>query len=133
MFNIIKTQLDYCNTPVTEMLQKLKSTKGLDRLGFIYDCNEMCECGKEFPKAWSDSIKNSIELNSLQRGDKELLFEFGSVFGTTDLNGQLNLCSFYINQISEKQNDARERYKAYGKIYSAMGFLSGTALAIILF
>ncbi len=133
MLNIIKTQLEYCNTSVVDMLYKLKDTKGLKSFTFIDDCIKKCEEETEFPVAWSESIKNCAQLNSLKKEDKDIFYEFGSVFGTTDLNGQLNLCSYYINIASERQNDAKEKFKTYGKVYSAMGFLSGTALAIILF
>ncbi|MEG1436053.1 MAG: stage III sporulation protein AB [Oscillospiraceae bacterium] len=133
MIYTIKTNMEYCNTPVAEMLEKLSSTNGVEKLGFIKNCRERCKEGVEFPVAWDKSIKNSTYINSLQKGDIELLLEFGKSLGTTDLNGQLNICNFYTNQLSQKQNEARERFKSYGKVYSSMGLLLGTAIAIILF
>lgn len=133
MIYTIKTQIEYCNTPVDEMLKKLCETSGLEKLGFISYCKESCDNGVEFPVAWTDSIKNCMQINAMQNGDKELLVGFGKSFGTTDLNGQINICNYYINQLTLKQNEAKERLKAYGKVYSAMGLLSGAAVAIILF
>jgi len=130
MINTIKTQFEYCNTPIGEMLEKLKRNK---ELNFIDECIKRYEDGEQFSQAWSDSVHKSPSLNALQKGDKEILKAFGNVLGTTDLNGQLNICSFYISQIKEKQNDAKERFKTYGRLYSAMGILSGAAVAIILF
>ncbi|MGB4023833.1 MAG: stage III sporulation protein AB [Acutalibacteraceae bacterium] len=126
MLNTIKTQIEYCNTPVREALERFKNLEFVDR------CINEWEKGKQFPQAWSDSVDQSVNLNALKKADKEILKAFGNAFGTTDLNGQLNICSFYINQVGENLNDAKEQYKMYGRLYCAMGILSGTAIAIIL-
>lgn len=130
MINTIKTQLEYCNTPLGELLVKLNHNK---ELNFIDECIKQYEEGTQFSLAWSNSLYNNPSLYFLPKGDKEVLQAFGNVLGTTDLNGQLNICSFYISQIKEKQKDAKERFKTYGRLYSAMGILSGATIAIILF
>lgn len=126
MINTIKTQIEYCNTPVREVLERFKN------LEFISNCIKAWEQGQQFPQAWSDSVYESNNLNALKKIDKEILNAFGNAFGTTDLNGQLSICSFYISQVEENLNDAKEQYKMYGRLYCAMGILSGAAIAIIL-
>ncbi len=64
MINTIKTQIEYCNTPVRESLEKFRNEKNLI---FIDSCIKQWEDGKQFPKAWSDSINESPALNVLKK------------------------------------------------------------------
>lgn len=133
MINSIRTQLEYSNIPLNEMLNKLSANEGIKKLKFIDDCLYKVKQGIAFPKAWKLSIENNYGLSPLNNQDKDILLSLGNVLGTTDLNGQLNICNYYICQINDRQIDARQKYQSYSKLFSAMGILSGATISIIIF
>jgi stage III sporulation protein AB len=132
MLNLIKTQLEFCNAPIDDMLSYLKEKRELSYLSFIERCGELCCMGEQFPIAWKTSIDESKQLSALKKEDADILYSLGNALGTTDLNGQLSICDFHINAVKDKMVHARENFKTYAKVYSTMGVLIGAALGVIL-
>lgn len=132
MLNAMKTQLEYTNVPLKILLNNLIKCEDFKRLNFLDTCLEKCNNGVEFPISWKESIDDNLSLKPLNSQDLDILYNLGNVLGTTDLNGQINICNFHITQFNDRCLDAKEKYQSYGKLCSALGVLSGATIAIIL-
>lgn len=132
MLNGISTELKYCLTPINDIMIRLSGREELKNLSFIKVCAQKCSEGELFPVAWNDGLDSIKKSDALLKSDIELLRSFGEVVGTTDLDGQMKICDLYSDMINEKLNNAREKFKNSGKLYSNMGFLIGAAFVIIL-
>ena len=69
---------------------------------------------------------------ALKKSDTDLLLEFGSHLGKTDVEGQLKHIELY-RQLFEKQLEAAEDAIAKkSKLYKTMGLFVGTAAALMM-
>lgn len=82
--------------------------------------------------AWELSVKNDKSVFLLSPQDVQLLLSFGSQLGTTDVNGQINLCVLYQKLFEEKLKTAQNYEEHYGKIYRQSGIFIGAAIIILI-
>lgn len=82
--------------------------------------------------AWESSIKNSKSVSLLSPQDVQLLLSYGSQLGTTDVNGQINLCILYEKLFEDKLKSAQAYEEHYGKIYRQSGIFIGAAIIILI-
>lgn len=132
LLNAIENELEFCRTPVRELLHRLALRSEFTELPFLRICSRMCEQGDPFPQAWSASLKKRAVSVTLRKDDIGLLLAFGSQLGTTDLNGQVSICRLYVRLFEERLAQAREWKSKYAKLYMSLGVLGGL-LSWILF
>lgn len=132
MLSYTKTQLEYLLLPIQDLLKNLASKKELNKLKFIYNTEQYLNLGLSFYSAWEKAITEHSKLSDLKTEDINLLVAFGKEFGTTDLKGQLKLCSLYEKLIEEELERAKSFKEKYNELYSALGILGGIAAAILL-
>lgn len=81
---------------------------------------------------WEERIKSISKVYSLTKEDKELLIEFGSQLGKTDIDGQLKHIELYKAVFKKQLANSEEAIIKKSKLYKTMGFFVGTAAALMM-
>ena len=92
---------------------------------------ESLEQGKSFSEAWNDGVRNSGKMGLTGR-DRELLENFGSGLGVTDIEGQLAHCGLYEELTKKGLEEAKEEKGKKARLYQMLGFSAGLAAALLL-
>lgn len=125
----VKIQLNYCSLSTKEILQEVSKLAEIESLDFVKGCAENYDI-KPFDTLWSEQVKSSKLC--IPKSDEELVLSFGCGLGTTDLDGQLELCAIYEKRFMDRLEEYSEDYRKHSKLYSSMGFFVGLAIAMIL-
>lgn len=105
-----------------------------------------CLCSEDFPlidtkdlstdiafdKAFEESVSKISNAYSLTKSDKELLAQFGSQLGTTDITGQIAHTELYSELFTERLNFVKEQESAKSKLYRVLGFSLGCAISLLI-
>lgn len=112
----------------------------------IHRVIEECFCTPEFPlmeaevfydncdfdKAFNESVSKISRNYSLTKADKELLCQFGSELGTTDITGQIAHTELYSQLFSERLDNVKAEENAKSKLYRVLGFSLGCAISLLI-
>lgn len=127
MIENIEILLSYNNLSVNEIFRILSNNKTYYLLTFINKINEnllINENNYILNKCNMTSIRDNCYLNN---EDKEIIINFLSMFGQSDLNGQLINCKTYkdIFKMRLKDNEIKELKdcKSSGMLILGIGFL----------
>lgn len=107
---------------------------------------EECLCTEDFPliscenlstnsafdKAFEESVCKISSSFSLTKLDKELLTQFGSQLGSTDVTGQIAHTELYTELFMERLNFVKEQENAKSKLYRVLGFSLGCAISLLI-
>lgn len=85
-----------------------------------------------FDKLWSKSVLTIPRAYSLTKSDADLLLQFGSQLGKTDIDGQLKHIMLYKDFFKKQLDDAEEAIIKKSKLYKTMGLFAGTAAALMM-
>lgn len=107
---------------------------------------EECFCTEAFPlinsedfddaspydEAFEKSVGKIGNSFSLTKSDKELLKQFGSQLGSTDVTGQIAHIELYAELFTERLNAVKEQETAKSKLYRVLGFSLGCAMTLLI-
>lgn len=127
----VKSEIEFNRKPVTEILKEAEQKEFLKRLPFVSLCITFLDKGEDFKTAWKKALLEKGGASALAKEDIDLVSSFGLQLGTTDVNGQVNLCNLYLNLFGEKLKEAAEYEKKYGKLYTQAGAFIGAAAGIL--
>lgn len=85
-----------------------------------------------FDKLWSKSVLTIPRAYALTKSDVELLLQFGSQLGKTDIDGQLKHIKLYKDFFKKQLYDAEDAIVKKSKLYKTMGLFVGTAAALMM-
>lgn len=88
-------------------------------------------CGIGANKAWTKSVEDNVKNTSLNKEDKEILLQFGSILGSTDKDGQINNIRHLIGQLKIQEQKSEEMRKKNETMYRKLGLLGGIAIVIV--
>lgn len=88
--------------------------------------------GQTFTQIWERCVLQELKESTLKREDKEKLIAFGGQLGYLDLEMQLGTIELYLEQTQEEIKNARESQKRNGRLYQAMGVMTGIFLVILM-
>ena len=121
-----RTEIRYTALPVEELIRRHGG-----ELALWKPCMESLEQGKSFSEAWNDGVRNSGKMGLTGR-DRELLENFGSGLGVTDIEGQLAHCGLYEELTKKGLEEAKEEKGKKARLYQMLGFSAGLAAALLL-
>ncbi len=112
----------------------------------IFRIVEECFCTSDFPlmerdlfcnnsdynKAFDESVSKISRNFSLAKSDKELLSQFGSNLGSTDVTGQVAHTELYAQLFAERLSLVKEQEDAKSKLYRVLGFSLGCAISLLI-
>lgn len=131
LVSAVKSEIEFNRKPVIKILKEAEHKKFLKRLSFVSQCVSLLEEGEDFKSAWEKALLEKSEASALTKEDIYLVSSFGLQLGTTDVNGQVNLCNLYLSLLGEKLREAEEYEKKYGKLYTQAGLFLGAAAGIL--
>lgn len=85
-----------------------------------------------FESVWNKCISEIPKSYSLCKTDVDLLCEFGSQLGKTDIEGQLKHIELYKELFEKQLYNAEDDIIKKSKLYKTMGFFVGTAAALMM-
>lgn len=83
-------------------------------------------------QAWEMAISGNIYKTALNKEDMEILINFGSMLGNSDLEGQIKNIRFVLNQLNMQEKKAEENKRKNETLYKTLGFLGGLAVVLVL-
>lgn len=126
MLRLISSEIGYFQSPINVIIDKLCENEELKILNFLKICKvNLSEL--DFPEAW----KISIEQSELERQDKELLLSFGFNMGTSDIAGQQSNCEMHRELFENKLKLVRDKNRKNGKLYTALGLMTGCLIFVV--
>lgn len=87
---------------------------------------------KPFVSVWNKIVSSLPSCLSLKNSDIELLLEFGSHLGKSDLDGQLKHVELYKEIFSNQLSLADEDINKKSKLYKTMGLFVGISTALLI-
>lgn len=129
--SMISDEIRFFATPTNEIISKLDNAEGYKQLRIFAFCRENLKHTRDFSKAWGDALASAKPFLSLDDGDIEALSWFGSVFGTTDAQGQTANCERYYNLLQQRLECARDDKEKRGKMFTSLGVLAGAFFAVM--
>lgn len=88
--------------------------------------------GLSFSKSWDNSVDSLPYYYGLSKDDKNIIKQFGSKLGTTDVEGQTGHCEYFKNIFLARAEELHNEYLNKSKMYCSLGFFCGLALIIVL-
>ncbi len=124
--SVLKTQIRYSGDDIFKLVSR--SAKGAD---LEYLCGE-ADYSIPFSVFWEKQINNIPKSSGLNNSDKELLIEFGSALGSTDIEGQLKHIELYQKMFAAKLDESKTELQKKSAVYKALGLFGGISVAIII-
>ncbi|MCI7768263.1 MAG: stage III sporulation protein AB [Oscillospiraceae bacterium] len=130
----LRLMIRYEALEVTEIVRRLSEDSTFSGLAFIAPLkkytDEACESGKmTFGEAWDKAL--SENRGSLSEEDIALASRAGKILGSCDCDGQLSALTLLCEEADRLIMDAKEQYMAKGKLYRALGAITGAVIAVI--
>lgn len=128
----VKNEIEFNRKPIISIFHERDRGGSFKPLSFISRCVGLTAEGEDLPAAWEKAIRSDKAAALLPPRDIQLLLSFGSQLGTTDVNGQINLCVLYEKLFEEELKKAQDHEEHYGKIYRQSGIFIGAAIIILI-
>ena len=124
--NAAQTEIRYSSIPVDQIIRKHG-----DRLKFLAGFFPL-SAQESFEAQWRGCVGEHGKASGLNAKDIELIQDFGSGFGASDLEGQLSHCTLYFDLLHVRLGDAKEEKEKKSKLYLMLGVFAGAAAALLL-
>lgn len=114
---------------------------GMDTYRVVEECfctpdfplmeNDLFRGNCDYDKAFEESVSKINRSFSLTKADKELLCQFGSNLGATDVTGQIAHTELYAQLFSERLDYVKAEESSKSKLYRVLGFSLGCAVSLL--
>lgn len=85
-----------------------------------------------FEKLWNKSVLTIPRAYALTKSDIDMILQFGSQLGKTDIDGQLKHITLYKEFFKKQLDEAEDAIIKKSKLYKTMGLFVGTAVALMM-
>lgn len=126
--NTLKTYIRFNSGEIRELVISCADSKPLEPIRATVENTP----DKQFSQVWQQAVAAIPTSTGLSKEDKQLLLEFGSALGTTDVEGQINHIDLYSTLFQTALDDAIDNYVKKSKLYKMLGLFSGTATALMI-
>ena len=123
--SLLQTQIRYNSADIFSLVISSAKGSGLE----IFDTPKT---DVPFTAFWDNSLSALPKKYGLNNSDKELLSEFGSLLGTTDVEGQLKHLELYGSIFQKRLKDSQAEFRDKSRIYRALGLFGGISAALII-
>lgn len=125
----ISSAIRYCGADIYNVLEQENSNIKIE---FINDVLDYIRNGLSVEESWKSAVKLIPVNYGLLKDDRNIINQFGSKLGATDVDGQMKYCEYFKNVFSEKAEQLKNDYISKSKIYRSLGFFGGLAMSIIM-
>ena len=123
--SLLQTQIRYNSADIFTLVISSAKGSGLEII-------EKPESSVSFTVFWENTVNALPKKYCLNNSDKELLLEFGSALGSTDIDGQLKHLELYSKIFQNRLNECETALKDKSRVYRALGLFGGISTAIII-
>lgn len=123
--SLLQTRIRYDSADIFTLVSCCAEGSGLELF-------ESADDTLPFADFWNSEIEKIPKKAGLNNSDKELLSEFGSLLGTTDVEGQLKHLELYGSIFQKRLNDSQAEFRDKSRIYRALGLFGGISAALII-
>ncbi|AZB43538.1 stage III sporulation protein SpoAB [Bacillus sp. FJAT-42376] len=88
--------------------------------------------GIDTKAAWKESLDQLAAASTLQKGELEVMKQFGETLGKHDLISQQKHIRLAMVHLEREEAEAGEKQNRYERMIKSIGFLSGLLLVIVL-
>ncbi len=128
--HLLSERLSYTLSPVDEIFAALGADPLLEGLDFIPLCDRNLAGHMPFPQAFHESMERCrCPLNSQ---DRALLEEICGVVGASSAENQMEGLALVKSNLAEQTRAAEEDMNRRARLYTSLGVLFGTAVAVML-
>lgn len=129
----LMTRLEYARLPLSQLL----CTEDFGEAGALWRLfGEELQSGLSPDAAWTAAIHSASaddrSISSLSDADRAALLRFASGLGKYDVRTQKEQAELLLAELADSAREAERQYGKKGRVYRAMGVLSGAAVCILL-
>ena len=122
----VQAEIQFTSLPVARLVEKHR-----DEMKLLALCHQYSR-EQEFPIAWEKAVEAGTRGLGLKKKEVQLLRDFGSALGCTDLAGQMAHCRLTAQQTELCLEAARQDKGKKAKLYAMLGIFFGAATALVI-
>ena len=126
----VETKVRYSCENIYELIRGYHAQDNF--LLFLTDVKKNVEKYNNFDISFNAAIKNLPKSYGLKKEDIEIIQDFGSNFGKSDVVGQLNFCKLQRDLINASLSLARDEKEKKAKLYFMLWSMSGLSVVLAL-
>jgi len=128
----LETEISYGATPLPQALRI--AVAGVDQpvSGFFLQVAEKVFKGKPAGLAWERTCEELAMAFCFTSGDWKIINSIGVGLGTTDRIEEKKKLKLSCSRLLAQEEDATEKSLKIGRVWRYMGFLAGSALALVI-
>ncbi|MBQ6250545.1 stage III sporulation protein AB [Ruminococcus sp.] len=128
LMRLSETMIRTGGSDIYSIVKKLKAEKA-KYIAFISKLPDSFSADCSIREKWRELL---LRDTSVPEEESAVLLEFGSVLGTTDVQGQLSSIDALLVRIEELREQRRQEYLQKGRLYRSLGVMAGVSVGIIL-
>ena len=127
LFLYVKNQIQYFLSPTRQIFATFRD-EVLEESGFLPLLR--AEAAGVYHSNWADALDRCSFSGDAET--KDVIREFGEAIGKSNRDMQIASFDYYIKLLTEKTGRVRSAIEKNTRLYRAMGFALGAAVAILL-
>lgn len=135
MMLLLRGEIRYMHQPLPEVFLHLSGNASAPfREFFLRTAQDLQRRnGQTAEEIWRRNLKKYFSGLHISRQEQKELEKLGSMLGYLDVEMQINVLDYYLEQLKISVKQAREASGKRRKLYQYMGVLGGAALVILIF
>jgi len=135
MLQQLETEIEYGCTPLPEALGKFARPDRQALSEMMAGIASLLRRGGgvTVEEAWRLSVDEYWPCTSMNREDREIFVQLGTVLGTSDREDQLKHLRLTAALLKEREAEAAEERRKYEKMWKSLGLLGGALIVVILY
>lgn len=125
-------QIRFTAAPMDDVLRELADTDEFGRLPLLAEIVGRIPPNGDVRGAWQSALHDCGIEWGLSAEERALLCDFGDGLGTADIVGEVTRCEQYAERLHVCAKTAQQETARRGRLYTALGFCGGSAVALIL-
>lgn len=132
---LLRGRIRYMHQPLPEAFRQLSCSIGKPFSRFFFQTAKELEerSGQSAAAVWEKNLKQYVPGLHISRQEYEELVKLGGMLGCLDVEMQLNLLDYYLEQLKLSAGESRENAASRRRLYRYLGLLSGMLLVLLLF
>ncbi|WP_170007623.1 stage III sporulation protein SpoIIIAB [Bacillus fonticola] len=128
----LEAEIMYGHTPLHEATRRLaKQMPNPIALLFSSFSKRLIETDTTASVAWETSLREVWKWTALNKGEFEVLSQFGQTLGKHDRGTQQKQIVLALTHLEREETEARDRQSKYEKMIKSLGVLSGLLLIVL--
>lgn len=128
----IRDEIRYLRLPAPRIIKKLCSLKRFSEYEVLKIFESELKNKRSIIEGWEITVERAEQISELNHDDLIILNSFFEGLGSTDEQGQGNLCSSALSELKRQRKDADEYCKKHARLYRSLGILAGLFVCVIL-